>query len=127
VLAEQLLLNLVRNGLEAMGDSRAERRIEISTSLAGADMIEVCVRDRGIGLPTGRENNLYAPFVTTKPEGLGMGLAICRSIVESHHGQLWAEPNPGGGTAFHFTLPTLPAPQDSAHASTHQAPRVRRR
>lgn len=125
VLAEQLLLNLVRNGLDAMRHTKDERSIVISTSISNTSgtgvAVEVCVRDRGIGLPADLAQDIYAPFYTTKDDGLGMGLAICRSIIESHHGQLWAEANPGGGTAFHFTLPIK---QETNHE--HPTPRVRR-
>jgi PAS domain S-box-containing protein len=105
VLAEQLLLNLVRNGLEAMHAVEGERRLVIATAAGEAGLAEVSVHDRGSGLPTDPGVDIYTPFVTTKDEGLGMGLAICRSIVESHQGHLWAEPRPDGGTVFRFTLP----------------------
>jgi signal transduction histidine kinase len=144
VLVEQLLLNLVRNGLDAMPPaphhtSDWPRRIEISTAVDAAGQVQVSVRDSGIGLPEHLIADLYTPFVSTKPDGLGMGLAICRSIVESHHGRLWAEANPAGGAVFHFTLPVAvptAAPQETAHAPTlalpvapapAKAPRVRRR
>ncbi|NYG32826.1 PAS domain S-box protein [Sphaerotilus montanus] len=144
VLVEQLLLNLVRNGLDAMPPaphrtSDRPRRIEISTAVDAAGQVQVSVRDSGIGLPAHLVADLYTPFVSTKPDGLGMGLAICRSIVESHHGRLWAEANPAGGAVFHFTLPVAvptAAPQETAHAPTlalpvapapAKAPRVRRR
>ena len=137
VLVEQLLLNLVRNGLDAMHTTlptpERPRRIEISTALDAAGQVQVSVRDSGIGLPAHLVADLYTPFVSTKPDGLGMGLAICRSIVESHHGRLWAEANPPGGAVFHFTLPVAVSaaiPQESVHAATPsptKTPRVRRR
>lgn len=135
VLVEQLLLNLVRNGLDAMHTTlptpERPRRIEISTALDAAGQVQVSVRDSGIGLPAHLVADLYTPFVSTKPDGLGMGLAICRSIVESHHGRLWAEANPPGGAVFHFTLPvavSAAVPQESVHAATPtKTPRVRRR
>lgn len=141
VLVEQLLLNLVRNGLDAMHTTlptpERPRRIEISTALDTAGQVQVSVRDSGIGLPEHLVADLYTPFVSTKPDGLGMGLAICRSIVESHHGRLWAEANPPGGAVFHFTLPVAVSaaiPQESVHAATPsptktptKTPRVRRR
>ena len=111
VLAEQLLLNLVRNGLEAMHVVGGERRLVIATAVADAGFAEVSVHDCGSGLPTDPAIDIYTPFVTTKDDGLGMGLAICRSIVESHQGHLWAESRPGGGTVFRFTLP-LAAPAE---------------
>ncbi|MFM2052000.1 MAG: hypothetical protein RL456_37 [Pseudomonadota bacterium] len=105
VLAEQLLLNLVRNGLESMRGTGGARRLVLSTGPGAPGMAEVGVRDHGCGLPADRDLDIYTPFVTTKEGGMGMGLAICRSIVEAHLGQLWAEPHPDGGTLFRFTLP----------------------
>lgn len=105
VLGEQLLLNLVRNSLEAMRATEGERWVEISTQQGPPGMVEICVSDNGPGLPAELLADLYTPFVTTKADGLGMGLAICQSIVESHHGHIRAESLPGGGAAFHVTLP----------------------
>ena len=65
----------------------------------------ISVSDTGVGLPAEKKNEIFNPFVTTKPQGTGMGLAISRSIIESHGGRVWATPNPGRGTIFHFTLP----------------------
>jgi PAS domain S-box-containing protein len=118
VLIEQLLFNLVRNGVEAMTVVPARRnpdqvvpaegqRIEIATAQGLPGEVELRVADRGRGLPQERVENIYAPFVSSKPDGMGMGLAICRSIVESHHGRLWATPRPGGGTVFHVGLPAV--------------------
>lgn len=73
--------------------------------------IEVAVVDRGHGLP--EPERLFEPFFSTKSQGLGMGLNICRTIIESHHGRLWADPNPAGGTIFRFTLPCA-TPQSQA-------------
>jgi two-component system sensor kinase FixL len=70
------------------------------------------VADTGPGLAPEVAGRLFEPFVSTKPEGMGVGLAICRSIVEAHGGRLWAEPNPGGGTVFRFTLPIPPAMEE---------------
>lgn len=105
VLAEQLLLNLVRNGLEAMQHSPAPRQLLLSTAPGPQGMAEIRIRDRGCGLPADGDLDIYLPFVTTKADGMGMGLAICRSIVEAHLGQLWAEPQAEGGALFRLTLP----------------------
>ncbi len=101
ILIEQVLLNLVKNGLEAM-DHAAHQNLLVEVSLHG-NQIEVAVVDRGQGLTD--PERLFEPFFSTKAEGLGMGLNICRTIIESHHGRLWATPNPDGGTIFRFTLP----------------------
>jgi len=106
VQIEQALLNLIRNGVEAMEGIEGDRRLAIGTRLAeGGEEVHVTVSDRGCGLPDRVAVDLFTPFFTTKPEGMGMGLAISRSIVEGHGGRLWASPNEGGGTTFHLTLP----------------------
>ncbi|NYE22818.1 PAS domain S-box-containing protein [Pigmentiphaga litoralis] len=101
ILIEQVLLNLLKNGLEAMQET-AGRELLVEANLR-EDMVEVAVTDTGHGL--GDPERLFEPFYSTKPEGMGMGLNICRTIIEFHHGRLWAEPNPDGGTIFRFTLP----------------------
>jgi PAS domain S-box-containing protein len=109
IMIEQVILNLVKNGVEAMHDTpRGERELAISARANGKDFIEVNVADRGPGVPAGQSEWLFAPFYTTKPEGMGMGLNICRSIIEFHHGRLWTVANPGGGSVFSFTLPLDP-------------------
>jgi len=109
IMIEQVVLNLVKNGIEAMHDTpRADRELAISARANGKDFIEVKVADRGHGVLVEQAEKLFAPFYTTKPEGMGMGLNICRSIIEFHHGRLWAVTNPGGGTVFSFTLPVNP-------------------
>lgn len=109
IMIEQVVLNLVKNGIEAMHDTRrGERELAISARANGEDFIEVNVADRGPGVPAGQSERLFAPFYTTKPEGMGMGLNICRSIIEFHHGRLWTVANVGGGSVFSFTLPLNP-------------------
>jgi PAS domain S-box-containing protein len=109
IMIEQVVLNLVKNGIEAMRDTpRSERDLALSARANGKDFIEVKVADRGHGVLAEQTEKLFAPFYTTKPEGMGMGLNICRSIVEFHHGRLWATANSGGGTVFSFTLPLNP-------------------
>ncbi|RWA77674.1 PAS domain-containing sensor histidine kinase [Mesorhizobium sp. M1C.F.Ca.ET.193.01.1.1] len=100
---EQVLLNLMRNAVEAMqGAPRRELRVVAAARHDG--MVEVGVIDTGPGLAPEVSAQLFQPFVTTKKQGMGVGLSICRTIVESHGGHIWAESMPGGGTAFRFTL-----------------------
>ncbi|NYT57668.1 PAS domain S-box protein [Alcaligenaceae bacterium] len=101
ILIEQVLLNLLKNGVEAMEGSDY-RTLHLVITDQGA-LIEIAVIDRGHGLRD--PERLFEPFYSTKSEGLGMGLNICRTIIESHHGRLWASENPEGGTIFRFTLP----------------------
>lgn len=102
---EQVLLNLLQNALDAMSENnQREKGIRVSTSLFG-DMIELAVRDHGIGLTPVVEAHLFETFFTTKPQGLGLGLSICRTIAESHGGRLWATNEPGGGLTMRFALP----------------------
>lgn len=102
---EQVLLNLLQNAVDAMIDhGRRERGIAISTASDG-DTVTVAVRDHGPGLTGEVEAHLFEAFFTTKPQGLGLGLSICRTIVESHGGRLWAENEPDGGVTMRFTLP----------------------
>ncbi len=109
IMIEQVVLNLVKNGIEAMHDTpRGERELSISARANGKDFIEINVADRGSGVLAEQSERLFAPFYTTKPEGMGMGLNICRSIIEFHHGRLWTVANPGGGSVFSFTLPLNP-------------------
>ncbi len=106
IMIEQVVLNLVKNGIESMQQTPpGERALSLAARLDGEGMVEVAVADRGCGLTGEQAERLYTPFFTTKAEGMGMGLNICRSIVEYHDGRLWLEPNPGGGSVFRFTLP----------------------
>jgi two-component system sensor kinase FixL len=100
---EQVLLNLMRNAVEAM-QGGARRELRVSTTARHDGMAEVAVIDTGPGLAPEVSAQLFQPFVTTKKQGMGVGLSICRTIVESHGGHIWAESPPGGGTAFRFTL-----------------------
>jgi len=105
IQVQQVVLNLVRNALEAMEDSNV-RELNLSTSQGEHGMALVSVSDTGAGISPGISSQLFKPFVTTKgSQGMGVGLSICRTIIESHGGRIWAEPNPGGGTVFRFTLP----------------------
>jgi two-component system sensor kinase FixL len=104
VQIQQVLLNLIRNAIEAMADS-PRREIVISGVPAEGDMIEVRVADTGPGLAPLVREKLFQPFTTTKAHGMGVGLSICRSIIEAHGGRLWAADNAGSGTVFCLTLP----------------------
>lgn len=106
VMVEQVLLNLVKNAIEAMREIPAAQRglrIEGRVNLDGEVEVRVC--DRGAGLSAEESAQLFSPFFTTKVDGLGIGLAICRSIIEYHEGRLFFEPRDGGGSVFGFTLP----------------------
>jgi signal transduction histidine kinase len=106
IMIEQVVLNLVKNGIDSMQLTAAEQReLTLSARANGGRTVEVAVADRGHGISAEQADRLFAPFYTTKPEGMGMGLNICRSIVEFHDGRLWAQPNAGGGSVFYFTLP----------------------
>jgi two-component system sensor kinase FixL len=103
VQIQQVLLNLMRNGLEAM---EASDQRELAVRVQAADgMVQISVADTGPGVPPEVAARLFQPFVTTKADGMGIGLSVCRTIVESHGGRLWMEPNPDGGSLFHFTVP----------------------
>lgn len=106
ILVEQVMLNLLNNAIDAMAPvAREQRVLTAATVRDGAGGIRVSVADCGSGIAAEHESRMFTPFFTTKTQGLGLGLAICRSVVEMHGGRLWHEPRPGGGTAFHFSLP----------------------
>ena len=99
------MLNLVRNAVEAM-ETVDRRELTITTcASAGETMSEVTVADSGPGIAPEIANRLFHPFVTTKPTGMGLGLSICREIIEAHQGRLSVAPAPSGGTVFRLTLP----------------------
>ncbi|HEY8877967.1 MAG TPA: ATP-binding protein, partial [Roseateles sp.] len=104
VLIEQVVINLVRNAADALQAREGGRRIAVSSRVAG-DFVRVDVQDNGPGLQGQRVEQLCAPFYSTKSDGMGMGLAICRSIIEAHQGVLDASEAPGGGALFSFSLP----------------------
>jgi PAS domain S-box-containing protein len=104
VQLQQVFMNLMLNGIEAMKDSSGE--LTVKSELRDGQL-QFSVSDMGVGLPTEKMDQIFSAFFTTKPQGSGMGLAISRSIVESHGGRLWATANDGRGATFYFTLPTL--------------------
>jgi two-component system sensor kinase FixL len=103
VQVQQVLINLLRNSLDAMIES-SRRELTLSTEMVDGEMVRINIIDTGSGISPDVMDRLFQPFVTTKRHGMGVGLSICRTIIEAHGGQIWAEPNPGGGTIFHFTL-----------------------
>ena len=109
VQLQQVLLNLVMNGIEAMNDvAEGERNLSIHTRRQdhnGRPAVLVSVHDSGVGLKKAEESRLFEAFYTTKAHGMGMGLAISRSIVEAHGGKLWVTPTVGPGATFEFILP----------------------
>jgi PAS domain S-box-containing protein len=107
VQLQQLILNLIMNGIEALASVAGRpRKLTIETGAEGTDHVLTVVRDSGLGLDPEKADQIFTPFFTTKPEGTGMGLAICRSIVEAHNGRIWASPDTPHGAVFQFTLPT---------------------
>jgi two-component system sensor kinase FixL len=100
---QQVLLNLIRNALEAMEEA-PRRELVISTAAHEEGMVQVSVTDTGVGLTPEVANRLFEPFFSTKATGMGVGLPICRTVIEAHGGRIWAEPNLRGGAAFRFTL-----------------------
>jgi PAS domain S-box-containing protein len=109
---QQVLANLMRNAVEAMAGG-ARRELAVTTALLNEETIEVSVLDSGPGLAKEVLNHLFEPFVSTKRHGMGLGLSICRSIVEAHGGKLRSESNQGGGTIFRFTLPAVPQHEEN--------------
>jgi PAS domain S-box-containing protein len=105
VQIEQVILNLLRNALEAIYESPGDAPVLMVSTRQGDGEAEIMVRDSGAGLRAEIAGEIFEPFVTSKPNGLGMGLSICRSIVDAHGGHLWSTPNCDRGMTFHFTLP----------------------
>jgi signal transduction histidine kinase len=103
VQLQQVFMNLMLNAIEAMRDTSGE--LIIKSQLAEGGQLLLSVSDTGVGLPTGKADEIFEAFFTTKPQGTGLGLAITRSIVESHGGRVWAVANSRRGATFHFTLP----------------------
>jgi signal transduction histidine kinase len=107
VQIQQVLMNLMLNGIEAITDT--EGVVTVKSQLGEDGQIEISVNDTGPGLPLGKADQIFDAFITTKAEGSGMGLAISKSIVESHGGRIWANSVGECGATFHFTLPAAPA------------------
>jgi PAS domain S-box-containing protein len=119
VQIQQVVVNLVLNAIDALSTSgNGERRLLLKTDAADADYVQIVVEDSGVGLDPAHAERIFDPFYTTKHDGMGMGLSISRSIVESHHGRIWVEANLDSGATFAFTVPasvsaTAADPDDS--------------
>jgi signal transduction histidine kinase len=110
VQLQQVILNLLLNASEAMtGVDDRPRQLVISTSVDERDRVQLSVRDSGTGITVERADSLFEAFYTTKSSGMGIGLSVSRSIIESHEGRIWAVPNDGPGATFSFWLPRLTA------------------
>ena len=108
IQVEQVVLNLVRNAMDVLEEGPAQpRELTIRTRADTGGIIELTVEDTGEGLAADGGERIFETFYTTKPDGLGMGLSISRTIIEDHGGRLWASPRPGGGAIFHVTLPAV--------------------
>lgn len=105
VQIQQVLVNLIRNAAEAMNGC-ATQELTITAERVGDENVVVSICDTGPGIADEIAAHLFQPFATTKEQGMGMGLNICRTIIEAHEGRIWADPNPSGGTTFRFRLPT---------------------
>jgi PAS domain S-box-containing protein len=105
VQLQQVLLNLVMNGCDAMDSAAADRLLTLRTAASAGGEVVVSVADRGRGIPSANLERIFEPFVSTKADGMGLGLAVCRTIVTAHDGRLWATNNPDRGATIHFTLP----------------------
>jgi two-component system sensor kinase FixL len=103
VQVQQVVLNLIRNAMDAMETSQT-RDLIVAIAPADGGQVRISVTDSGSGISPEIAEQLFQPFITTKRHGMGVGLSISRAIVEAHNGRIWVEPNPTGGTIFHFTL-----------------------
>jgi signal transduction histidine kinase len=109
VQLQQVMLNLIVNGIQAINDVADGQRDLLITTEDAEDGVRVGVRDTGPGFSPEKLERLFEPFYTTKPNGMGMGLSICRSIIEAHGGRLWATGDASQGAVFQFTIPARPA------------------
>jgi two-component system sensor kinase FixL len=112
---QQVLVNLIRNAIDAMLGSD-HRQLTIRT-LREVEFVKISIEDSGSGMDNAVAEKLFQPFITSKQSGMGVGLSICRTIVEAHGGKIWFEPSSDGGTLFHFTLPHVGGPEQGNSAS----------
>jgi C4-dicarboxylate-specific signal transduction histidine kinase len=105
---QQVLVNLMTNAIDSMATTDRKRVLSIKSEVHRVGYVMVSVEDTGEGLEPGAVDRIFDPMFTTKANGMGMGLSICRSIIEAHEGQLWATANTGRGAVFHFTVPADP-------------------
>jgi C4-dicarboxylate-specific signal transduction histidine kinase len=119
---QQVFMNLMHNGIEAIKDTNSAGELRIMSQQVNNGHLLIVVSDTGVGLAPGQADQIFNAFYTTKPEGTGMGLAISRSIIESHGGRLWATANSGPGATFHFTLPTEVRGGCSQHGRVPEGP-----
>jgi C4-dicarboxylate-specific signal transduction histidine kinase len=105
VQLQQVVVNLLTNALESMQETTGPRELIVTSSLSTDEEVTISIGDTGVGLPTQEIDRIFNAFFTTKPQGTGMGLSICRSIIEKHDGRLWAIPNQPGGAIFCFAIP----------------------
>lgn len=117
IQVQQVIINLVRNAVEAMAACQ-QRHLEMRTAPVAGNMVEIAIADTGSGIAEDLRETLFSPFHSSKAEGVGVGLSICRTIVEAHHGTIRAEPRAGGGTVFCFTLPAAEADQRTVGQAT---------
>src|SRR5260370_34836498 len=126
VALQQVLMNLMLNAIEAIKEMDGPGRLTITTRQDENRQLLVSVTDTGVGLPAGQAEQIFNAFFTPKPQGIGMGLPISRSIIESHGGRLWGTSNSGPGATFQFTLPVKAAAPPSAESpQVNGMPRTR--
>jgi C4-dicarboxylate-specific signal transduction histidine kinase len=116
---QQVLMNLIMNSIDAMKDVDQPREISIRSQSAEDRQLTISVSDTGVGLPPQQPEKIFDAFFTTKSHGIGLGLRISRTIIESHGGRLWATPNSPSGASFYFTLPVTLASTSEAHDHTN--------
>jgi len=119
---QEVLLNLTMNAVEAMDSTAENLRVLTIASMPDTEGVSVTVEDSGIGIDAKKAEQIFEAFFTTKPTGMGMGLAICRSIIAAHDGRLWASPGTSRGTVFHVFLPA--GVDDASHGQPSERDRL---